>query len=159
MDIGKNWIIIDRITCTTSTVATARPITSHTQSPMYATKRKSNSEEEECPYKFKSKKQKESDESVNYDFTSIYKPSSPLYKNFGNGLTLCNNTKTNIFRNIDDVLLYIMQTNEPINLDEKNDIICDKNMGLDIFKELIDELHHIKELPDLAFDLWGLCNS
>lgn len=157
MDIAKNWIIIDRVTCTTSTVTTARPITSHTQSPLNATKRKATNEED-WPCKQKTKKQKENEECMN-DLTLEYKPSSPLYKNFGNGLTLCNNTKTNIFKNIDDVLLYIMQTNEPINLDEKNDVICDKNMGVDIFKELIDELHHIKELPDLTFDLWGLCNS
>ena len=140
----------DRITTTTSTVVAARPISCAAQSPPLSSKRKYFAGEDFEQIVIKKSKIADTRETKE-------EPISPLYKNFGNGLSFCNNTKTNRFTNFEDILRYISwDETETNNENHCNDDINDTTLSEDILNEFIADLTQTKELPELNLNLWDL---
>lgn len=137
----------DRITTTTSTMIT-RPISCPAPSPTFSPKRKYFDSED--IYDISRKKPRLS---VSETDTQRETPESPLYKNYGNGLSLCNNTKTNRFANIDEVLRYLAYEDNELH---SCTAVNEKTLSEDIFNEIIDDLYETKELPELTVNLWDL---
>lgn len=136
----------DRITTTTSTIIT-RPISCAAPSPPFSPKRKSLESYELGTILTKKPKLSVTE----YEIKET--PNSPLYKNFGNGLSLCNNTKTNRFANIDEILQYLAHEDSEQNATVD---INEQSPSEDIFNEIIDDLYETKELPELTLNLWDL---
>lgn len=161
-------------TCLTTSTIASTPIVCATPTPSLSPKRKYHSSQQQYYsqqqygnyYNYYNdgddtslsspmKRQRMSSSSLyNYNSNSTEDISSlttPLYRNFGNGISLCNNTKTNKFSNIEEILHFLTEqddddVNSTISMPCGNTstTICDN-----IAKELMIELSCKNELPEL----------
>ena len=126
-------------------MSAARPITCPAPSPPLSPKRKLSDDISVAPMK----KQRLDDNC---------KCDSPLYKNFGNGLSVCNNTNTYFF-DIEEVIDFLQQEGELATEDfYDQNVIDEENLCDDVLRELIDDLksQENKELPELNLNLADL---
>lgn len=98
---------------------------------------------------------------------AVITPTTPLYRNFGNGLSLCNNTKTNRLSTLDEILQFLTREDSIKNyrnndttttrttdtMATKTSTKCtdieEESVSDDIVNELLIELSCKNELPEL----------
>ena len=141
-------------TCLTTSTIASTPIVCATPTPSFSPKRKYRSHDSYNYYynnssdtllSYASSPSKRQRISVEND-EDLVSPTTPLYRNFGNGISLCNNTKTNKFSNIEEILHFLTEED-----DETTTGYCNTSSAIsdDIAKELMIELSCKNELPEL----------
>lgn len=125
-------------TCFTTSTIASTPIVCATPTPSFSPKRKYQYDNDSTTTPGHIKRQRLSVKSND----ELNLPTTPLYRNFGNGISLCNTTKTNRFSNIEEILHFLTDDTTP-SLERQN-TMCD-----DIVNELMVELSGKNELPEL----------
>lgn len=144
-------------TCLTTSTIASTPIVCATPTPSFSPKRKYQSYDSYnnsssyndilSSHSFSSKRQRIS---VRND-EDLVSPTTPLYRNFGNGISLCNNTKTNKFSNIEEILHFLTEEDDTTwtNSTTTAEFTTSSAISDDIAKELMIELSCKNELPEL----------
>lgn len=137
-------------TCFTTSTIASTPIVCATPTPSFSPKRKYRCDENTTTTAWPqgSCSNKRQRLSVNND-DHIITPSTPLYRNFGNGLSLCNNTKTNRFSNIEEILQFLTNDDASDTKYLTTNSVNEQTVSDDIVNELMVELSDKNELPEL----------
>ena len=146
-------------TCLTTSTIASTPIVCATPPPSFSPKRKYQSHDSYNSsnsytdiLSSQSSPSKRQRISVKSD-EDLVSPTTPLYRNFGNGISLCNNTKTNKFSNIEEILHFLTEEDDEdditTNSTTTTGYTTSSTISNDIAKELMIELSCKNELPEL----------
>ena len=147
-------------TCLTTSTIASTPIVCATPTPSFSPKRKyqshdsynSNNSSYNDILSSQSSPSKRQRISVRSD-KDLVSPTTPLYRNFGNGISLCNNTKINKFSNIEEILHFLTEDDDEDVLTTNSSTVSgyttSSTISGDIAKELMIELSCKNELPEL----------
>lgn len=135
-------------TCFTTSSMASTPIVCATPTPSFSPKRKyarcDSTETDTLSYTTKRRRLSTTSSNCstgNSNDDSLITPTTPLYLNFGNGISLCNNTKTKTNNlSIDEILHFLTEEDTTRN----STTACD-----DIVNELMVEVSRKDVLPEL----------
>lgn len=137
-------------TCFTTYTKATTPIVCAAPMPSCSPKRKYSCDADTSYYGSSAMKRQRL--SASYESNLATTPTTPLYRNFGNGLSLCNNTKTNRLSTFDEILQYLTNgdsKNNSVAPSTKSNDLNEQSVSDDIVNELMIELNDKNELPEL----------
>uniref|UniRef100_A0A7M5VBM1 Uncharacterized protein n=1 Tax=Clytia hemisphaerica TaxID=252671 RepID=A0A7M5VBM1_9CNID len=149
-------------TCFTTSTIAATPIVCATPTPSFSPKRKYRPSSDDTPTQIKRQRLSTTSTKTVEQQNVVSVPTTPLYKNFGNGISLCNNTKTNKFSNIEEILHFLTEEECNTTTTSALDRCNTSTISDDIANELMIELSCKNELPELnnvLFDLKDVLRS